>query len=132
MLIMACFMSTAQRIVVVTLGLFAGIIVLTFRGVGRIGRSVGEDRFHQLMAWALGAALLVHCANFLGVSYFGQIMVVWYLGLAMVGSLLPRTSAAVSFESRRLPAPTDRVARTSRSLHSVVPLSWLEPYCTRL
>ena len=105
MLIMACFMSTAQRIVVVTLGLFAGIIVLTFRGVGRSGRSVGEDRFHQLMAWALGAALLVHCANFLGVSYFGQIIVVWYLGLAMVGSLLPRTSNVRRRLFRIAPAP---------------------------
>jgi hypothetical protein len=72
-----------------TLGLFVAIIAVAFHGVGRMGRSVSPDRFRQLAAWAVGVSLLVHCAAFIAVAYFGQIFVVWYMGLSIVGSLLP-------------------------------------------
>lgn len=75
-----------------TLVLFIGTIVMTFHGIGRIGRSAGGNRFRQFAAWGMGASLLVHCVSFLGVSYFGQIIVLWFLGLGMVTSLRPGTA----------------------------------------
>jgi hypothetical protein len=72
-----------------TLSLFIAIIVIAFHGVGRIGRSVSRHRFLRLAAWAIGASLFVHCVSFISVSYFGQLVIIWYMALAMVGSLLP-------------------------------------------
>jgi hypothetical protein len=39
------------------------------------------------MYWALGVVLFVHCVNFMGVAYFGQIVMLLNLQLAMVASL---------------------------------------------
>lgn len=72
-----------------TLALFIAVIVIAFQGVGRIGRAVGHQRFLQLAAWGLGASLVVHCASFLSVAYFGQLIIVWYMALGIIASLLP-------------------------------------------
>ncbi len=74
-----------------TLVFFIAIIVVTFQGVGRIGRSVARQRFPHLLAWAIGVSLVVHCASFISVAYFGQLIVVWYMALSIVGSLMPDT-----------------------------------------
>ncbi len=74
-----------------TLVLFIAIIVVAFRGVGQIGRSVGRRRFGQVSAWAVGVSLVVHCSSFISVAYFGQLVIVWYMALSIVGSLLPDT-----------------------------------------
>ncbi len=87
-----------------TLALFIAAIVLAFRGVGWLWRAAGEHAGRAAMAWALGVSLFVHCMNFLGVSYFGQISFVWYLLLAMIGSVSPLAgpvSAAAPQRSRR-------------------------------
>jgi hypothetical protein len=40
-----------------------------------------------MLAWALGVSLFVHAVSFIGVSYFGQITMLWYLSLAVPSSL---------------------------------------------
>ncbi len=75
-----------------TLALFVTIIVLAFRGIGRSWRISTGDRYQLALFWALGVSLFVHCMNFLGVSYFGQIYVLWYLLLAIIGSISPATA----------------------------------------
>ncbi len=70
-----------------TLVLFLITIVLAFRGVGRLWRSRDRQRGEAFMAWALGVSVFVHCMNYLAVSYFGQIIIEWYLILAIIGSL---------------------------------------------
>ena len=97
-----------------TLTLFAAVLVAAFVAIGRIGRAsaaprrivvnetggaprvaepgekaLARARAHTAMAWALGVSLFIHCVVFVGVSYFGQILLIWYLGLAFVGSLTP-------------------------------------------
>ena len=87
-----------------TLILFVVLLVLGFRGVGQIERSVGNSRFRQFAAWMLGAALFAHCASFMAVSYFGQIVMLLYLTLAAIASLSPtdrRLAVARSREARR-------------------------------
>ena len=76
---------------VLALGFFVWVIVLAFSGVGRLWRYAGEKagRYDVGLSWALGVALFVHCVQFVGVSYFGQIYISWYLLLAMIGSLTP-------------------------------------------
>ena len=72
-----------------TMLLFIVAIVMTFWTAGRLRRTVEMSRPHRLMAWAMGVMLFVHSMNFIAVSYFGQIIVVWYLTLAMIISLTP-------------------------------------------
>jgi hypothetical protein len=75
-----------------TLVLFVYGIVLAFGGVGRLWRQ-NSDPYRIALSWALGVSLFVHCMNFIGVSYFGQIHVIWYLLFAMIGSMAPVGSA---------------------------------------
>lgn len=74
---------------VITLVLFLAVIALAFRDIGRLWRAVADDKPRRIMAWALGVALLIHCGNFIAVSYFGQIYLIWYLLLAVIASLAP-------------------------------------------
>ena len=73
----------------VTLVLFVAVIVVAFQGIGRLWRLTSGNRYHLALSWALGVSLFVHCINFLGVSYFGQIHIAWYLVLAAIGSMSP-------------------------------------------
>ena len=83
-----------------TLVLFVVLLVLGFRGVGQIARSVGNSRFRQITAWMLGATLFAHCVSFLAVSYFGQIIMIWYLTLAAIASLSPTDRRFATARSR--------------------------------
>lgn len=86
-------------------------VVLAFAGVGRLIRRTEGNRPSQRLIWAIGAMLLVHAMNFLAVSYFGQIVVLWHMALAIVAGLtcqlartpLPRMAPAA-------PRPLQRVA----------------------
>jgi hypothetical protein len=71
----------------VTMALFIAIVAAAFATAGSLRRASASDRSAELFAWSLGVALFVHCMNFIGVSYFGQTVLVWWLALAMVVSL---------------------------------------------
>ena len=70
-----------------TLALFVATIAYAFRDVGSIWRIHTHNHFRLVLSWAFGASLFVHCVNYIGVSYFGQIHILWYLLLAMIGSM---------------------------------------------
>ena len=70
-----------------TFCLFIVVIVIAFREVGSLWRSQSRYPYRLALSWALGVSLFVHCINFIGVSYFGQIIMIWYMILAMIGSL---------------------------------------------
>lgn len=75
---------------VFSLALFVAIIAMAFGHVGRMWRAASGDRAALLLAWAIGVCLFVHCCNFMAVSYFGQISMMWFLTLALIGSLAPQ------------------------------------------
>jgi hypothetical protein len=70
-----------------TMCLFITIIIIAFREVGKLWRSQNRSSSKLMIAWALGVSLFVHCSNFIGVSYFCQIWIAWYMHLAIIGSL---------------------------------------------
>lgn len=47
----------------------------------------GRPQAEKLIAWALGTVLFMHCMNFIAVSYFEQIVALWYMTLAAIASL---------------------------------------------
>jgi hypothetical protein len=85
-----------------TLALFCLLIAFAFRGVGIAVRALGRDK--AFFCWGLGAALFVHVVSFMGVSYFDQIVLAWYLLLCWISTahlLGTRAAAAREREAQR-------------------------------
>lgn len=72
---------------IIPLLIFVAQIVFAFRYIGTMMRLKKDNANHVYLAWGLGVSLLVHMTNFIGVSYFGQIVVLWYILLGMISSL---------------------------------------------
>jgi len=78
-------------------GLFGGMpslclliltIVFGFKSVRKLCLLAGQDRGKLWFSWSLGVCLLQHTIIFLALTYFGQATTIWYLELAMIGSML--------------------------------------------
>ncbi len=68
---------------VVKLGLFLALIVRCFKTIGRwTGHETAAPKADVFFLWSLGVILVSHCISFLSVSYFDQIVVMWYWLLA--------------------------------------------------
>ena len=69
-------------------------VLLLVRAFGSVGRSLdckrrngATHRETQYLQWGIGCALLVHVVNWLGITYFDQTYVVWFMQLAAVSAL---------------------------------------------
>ncbi|MBW2361412.1 MAG: hypothetical protein JRG84_10950 [Deltaproteobacteria bacterium] len=77
-----------------TLLSFVSILVVGFQTVGRSVRrafarddwSPADRRTAAILGWGLGVCLFTHSTAFIGVSYFGQLLPILYLHLAMIAS----------------------------------------------
>ena len=68
----------------ITLVLFCIILFAGAKAVWRLSmqsRKPGES----YLAWCVFVTIIAHCVSFIGVSYFGQITMIWYFLLASVG-----------------------------------------------
>lgn len=76
----------------VPLALFLSIIVYGFKQLGKARHSIGGTRDKEHFAWAMTAALFANVVAFVGISYFDQTIVAWYMLLAIIpASLTART-----------------------------------------
>ena len=83
---------------VLKLALFLAIIFVCFRGIGRRLRAESPESPAAFFIWALGATLFAHCLSFISVTYFDQIVIIWYWLLAAICLVIyspPRSHAAV-------------------------------------
>ena len=72
---------------IITMLLFILIIVVMFRHLGNALKVMQQQPHHiQILLWSMGATLFAHTMNFFSVSYFDQIIVFWYLLLAMIAT----------------------------------------------
>jgi hypothetical protein len=87
---------------------FLLVILTAFQGVSRTLRLQQLPRRSHWIAWALGTALFVHCVNFVAVTYFEQIIALWLLTLAAIGSttLVPGTEPERRLAVAAMPAGT--------------------------
>lgn len=60
-----------------------------------------RDRNTQILTWALFSMMIAHCVGFIGVSYFGQIQVLWYMTLA-IASLLKEQQLSFKADAGRI------------------------------
>ena len=81
--------------------LFLVLMALAFQRVGRLRRVAARSPRYMALSWALGVALFANMAGFFAAAYTSQLMVMWYLLLALVAA------PALSRQSipRRVPAP---------------------------
>jgi len=70
----------------VTLALFLVMIYMALRALLRLSLQNQEHK-QQFLIWCFLVIILGHCVAFFGVSYFGQIMMWWYMTLAAVSFL---------------------------------------------
>jgi hypothetical protein len=85
----------------ITMILFIVIIALCFRGLGRSLRLLEDEPLStRITIWSMGVALLVHVVSFISVSYFDQLVVFWYLLLAMISTARSVTSTIVDSQTK--------------------------------
>jgi hypothetical protein len=97
----------------VKLGIFVVIIISCFKGLGRVLRDKPPTSPAGLFVWALGVSLFTHCFSFLSISYFDQIIVVWFWLLASISCLISiQSPRPVSLSLAKEPS-WDRVSSTS-------------------
>ena len=96
----------------ITLMLFILVIYLCFRGIHK-GLLILEElsanekgKEKQLCIWSFEVTLIAHIVSFMGVSYFDQIIIVWYLLLAMI-STATSYMYGISHSSKELISQTD-------------------------
>jgi len=82
-----------------TMVAFIAVIVVAIKTVKNLTDVYMEagDEATAWLAWALGATVVVHAVNFIAVSYFGEIIVLQYLGFGMIGAL----AQGAQFNQRR-------------------------------
>ncbi len=102
---------------IITLILFLLVIILCFRVIART-ISVTDSRSTSITAWALGATLFAHATSFFSVSYFDQIVVFWYLPLAMISVLQHECESAWYDEPCLDVVEAEAVGECDEDLHS--------------
>jgi hypothetical protein len=84
----------------VTLVLFVVMLSTGVTMLVKLSNSITSPG-ERWLAWSIFSALLGHCVSFLGVSYFGQITMLLYFTLAMVGASYDLFRGHQSHEYRR-------------------------------
>ncbi|WOX06717.1 hypothetical protein [Microbulbifer pacificus] len=92
---------------IVQLLLFVTFLLVLFIRLGRaqrLTRSVAESR----LLWGMAVALFVHCTSFLAVSYFGQMVSVFYIFVGAVAAVTEyrQPARALVRAGRRAPVAT--------------------------
>ena len=82
------------------LGLFIFLLVRAFSRLGKALMAVrgdlpGRDRTEFLL-WGMGVTLLVHVVSWIGVTYFDQMYVVWFMHLAAISSVSQTSLGALT------------------------------------
>jgi len=91
--------------------LFGAIIVLCFRTVGRVQKMRLWEKRTRWFVWCLGSALFAHTIAFLGISYFDQIIISWYLLLSMLATVRSMLlKDAVGLQQKKGVAPNPAIA----------------------
>lgn len=66
--------------------LLLALLSVAFATTGRVRRQSGIDSSRRFFAWTLGVVLFTHVMNWFAVTYFSQLMILFYLNLAMIAS----------------------------------------------
>lgn len=83
--------------------LFIAAIVYAFKYLGKARWAVRQAQ-EQRFLWAIGCALFAHVVAFFGLSYFDQLMVSWYVLLAIISAVaVPLAEGQPQSDTKALP-----------------------------
>ena len=84
----ACNQFVAEGVAggLLTLVLFIVLLCLAFSFIGKARKRVQGQPRQEWFFWCLGAALFAHLIAFIGIDYFDQIRVLWFVFLAMIAA----------------------------------------------
>lgn len=72
----------------VTMILFIAIIIYCFKSLGwTLRANQDQPKVNRITLWAMGSSLGSHVVVFFSIAYFDQIIVFWYLLLAMIATI---------------------------------------------
>jgi hypothetical protein len=89
------YVSVAETTGLLSLIFFIATIVYCFKYLGRARKAARNDYRQAWCLWLLGVAMFSNLIAFLGISYFDQTSIYWYLLLAMIVTAT-RTRPSVS------------------------------------
>ena len=119
------FISMGIKSGLAGIALLIVLLVCCFRSLGNALAAVRVDpnaRSTELMLWALGVTLAVHIINWLGITYFDQIYVVWFLQLAAISNI-------ADYYARRLYTAQEQAHFTTEVTHDSSPEPVLPSQC---
>jgi hypothetical protein len=74
--------------------LFLVLLYLSFSHLGKamavVRSNYDESRKSEFLLWGLGAMLVAHLFNWLGITYYDQTYVIWFMQLAAISTLSER------------------------------------------
>lgn len=109
------YVLEAVRGGILPLVFFVAMVVAAFLAVREVLNGTKDNRAHQMLGWAIGVAIFTHSMIFFAVSYFGQIVVLWHLTLAIAASAAMLSRAPETSVVRRAIVPARRPS-TARPL----------------
>jgi len=78
------YVLTAETFGLLSLIFFVATLVYAFKYLGRARLAAGSDTAKAWFLWLVGATLFANMVAFMGISYFDQTEVYWYLFMAIV------------------------------------------------
>ncbi len=84
--------------------LFCWFLSIVYGAVGRMVRQARSPAW-QKVGWSFGISLFMHSSSFISVSYFGQIVSLWFVLLAAITSLAPDKAPADAFSRNSTQQP---------------------------
>lgn len=69
---------------IITLALFILLIINSFNNLGKVIKSLDDKNKLKILVWGLGVSLFTHIVSFMSVTYFDQMIVIWYITLAII------------------------------------------------
>jgi hypothetical protein len=101
-----------------TLVVFLSVLVFAFGNIGRSLKmpSLARRRDRQWICWTAGVAMFVHAVTFFGVSYFGQMTVIFHLQLAIVSCVYLFALRDAGRQRGQAPSPRSHVIRSRASV----------------
>lgn len=115
------YVGTADTAGIIPLLSFVGIIVLSFKFLGKARRTAARvSRKAELFIWAFAASLFANVIAFFGIGYFDQTVVAWYAIIAMIAVVARRVQQEPAFAANEnvvqyLPSMADRASAQAES-----------------
>ena len=96
------YVGTADTSGLIPLIAFIAILVIGFRYIGKARKFYEGDKREEFFVWAVGACLFANAVGFFGIQYWDQVIVAWYMVLAIIAAITLPARAAIAVPAAAL------------------------------